>query len=410
MNDTTFEKTRADIDTLRDYNIFPEEDMLDGEFPEIGELEEGEKIYSTSLDKVLPPLPLDREHDFPDIDQPNLRGPDVEDLQEEIERINRNGPRRQTIDSKPFEPRCAWYCPIHFFGFGWGIFIREKCIFEIAKNIANFVDPSTLDLSRMNEITKQLLQSAFYVMFLHEQFHHKLESLGFRLLIATGQDRYRTYKKNVYRPTFGTPDCLEESLANAQSFLRLNEPRYAKRVSIKSIQQGSREYLRMSFALQPPGYKEGLDYLTEAKFRKGLFELQSRVRDMRFPHGASVGHWAAAPDMTRARYNISKDIYVILPGGAKPLFPISSIDPGFTVSGKELINDLIRHYGYQKVRGGGKGSHVKLEKSGKRSIVIPGTSKPLSPGVIKNVLGNFGNYPLNRLPDLRSGRLDDFRL
>ena len=36
-------------------------------------------------------------------------------------------------------------------------------------------------------ITRQLLRSAFYVLYLHEQFHHKVESLGFRLLIAVRQ-------------------------------------------------------------------------------------------------------------------------------------------------------------------------------------------------------------------------------
>ena len=30
---------------------------------------------------------------------------------------------------------CAWYQPMHFYGYGWGIFIREECIFDIAKQL-----------------------------------------------------------------------------------------------------------------------------------------------------------------------------------------------------------------------------------------------------------------------------------
>ena len=94
-----------------------------------------------------------------------------------------------------------------------------------------------------SSIARQLLRSAFYVFFLHEQFHHKVESLGFRLLISTGSDRYRPYKAKVYRASYLTPDCLEETLANAESYRRLGEPRYTQRVD-KPIRDGLRDFLR----------------------------------------------------------------------------------------------------------------------------------------------------------------------
>jgi hypothetical protein len=129
------------------------------------------------------------------------------------------------------EPLCAWYCPIHYFGHGWGIYIRERCIFHVALDIAAHVDWATVKALglRPAEIVRQLLRSAFYIFFLHEQFHHKVESLGFRLLVTTGSDRYRPYKTKVYRPNFLKATCLEESLANAESYRRLNEQRYKKR-------------------------------------------------------------------------------------------------------------------------------------------------------------------------------------
>jgi hypothetical protein len=35
----------------------------------------------------------------------------------------------------------AWYCPIHFYGFEWGIYIRIKSVYEIALDILN-VNPA----------------------------------------------------------------------------------------------------------------------------------------------------------------------------------------------------------------------------------------------------------------------------
>ena len=48
--------------------------------------------------------------------------------------------RLQEQGGEPPEPHCAWYCPIHFFGHGWGIYIRESCILSHTKDIASFVN------------------------------------------------------------------------------------------------------------------------------------------------------------------------------------------------------------------------------------------------------------------------------
>jgi hypothetical protein len=199
-------------------------------------------------------------------------------------------PRPQPRNEPP-EPHCAWYCPIHFFGHSWGIYIRESCILSCATEIASFVDWRLVPnaLARRRSITRQLLRSAFYVFYLHEHFHHKVESLGFRLLIATATDRYRPYKANVYRRSFRTPACIEESLANAESYRRLSEPRYIKRHE-KPILDGLRDFLRVSFPLQPPGYAEAINFLNESRYRKGLYALQSQVLDGSLAPATPPGH------------------------------------------------------------------------------------------------------------------------
>lgn len=138
--------TTSDIlDILRVHNIMPEESFEvvdlpateDIDFPEIGEIEEGETVYTTSLDEVFR-ADDDGEFDIFDPDSPR-----VTEWWGEIERIigaERRFIWRRLDRQEPPEPHCAWYCPIHFFGHGWGIYIRESCILSHAVNIAGFVN------------------------------------------------------------------------------------------------------------------------------------------------------------------------------------------------------------------------------------------------------------------------------
>ncbi len=365
---------------------------------DIGEVNENETIYTTSITEVF------RDEENAESDGLNNEDPRIQEWRKALWNIIQNGTPvwQHKPCETPLEPHCAWYCPIHYFGYGWGIYIREECILSHALEIARFVDWDRVQLSN-GLIAKQLLRSAFYIFFLHEQFHHKVESLGLRLLISTGTDRYRAYKSRVYRATYGTADCLEESLANAESYRRLSEARYKKRID-PIILRGMRRYLQASMRMQPPGYAEGLLYLTESKYRTGLHELQSRILDGVMPPTTPAGNWVVAPDMITSLANISSDIYVVIPVGARPIFRPTTVDPGATVSSRELEKALTRHHGYQHVPGG-KGSHVKLKKTGSPTITLPGDRPVLSPGVVKQALSAVGGFPISRLPDLLEGRL-----
>jgi predicted RNA binding protein YcfA (HicA-like mRNA interferase family) len=302
----------------------------------------------------------------------------------------------------PPEPHCAWYSPIHFFGHGWGIYIREGCVLSIAADIAAVVDWPQPHLSSA-VIARQLLRSAFYACFLHEQFHHKVESLGLRLLVATDSDRYRPYKAKVYRPTFLTSDCVEESLANAESLRRLDERRYVQRID-PAIRAGLRKFVRAAIVAQPPGYAEGLNFVRDEDYRAGLYKLQSQILNASLTPRTPGASWAIAPNMITALADISEGIYVVLPKGAHPIFRPTWVDPGTTVSTRVLVGALTKHYGYQQVQGG-KGSHVKLKKPGAPTIILAGNRPVLSPGLVKHALDAIGGYPISKLPELLAGKL-----
>ena len=284
---------------MADYDIRPKEgDLGDLDFPEVGQIGGGETVYSTSIREVLGRgRKADEIIDVLHTDEARLREW-WNEIQQIIERQQGRLPlweRRGRQCENPPEPNCAWYCPIHFFGHGWGIYIRESCLLSQAIEVATFVNWQAVRVPR-SQIVRHLLRSAFYVFFLHEQFHHKVESLGFRLLVSTGADRYRPYKGNVYRRTYLTSNCLEESLANAESYRRLGEPRYKERLDA-AIFDGLRRFLKHSIPNQPPGYREGVNYLSKPRYRDGHWDLQSRVLDVGVPSPTPSSHWSVAPIM-----------------------------------------------------------------------------------------------------------------
>jgi hypothetical protein len=406
-------KTVEILDVMREHGVVPDEpppslDLPTGDgpsLPGVGEVEEGEAVYATSIDEVFGDG-ADDVGDAQGPDDPRIREwwnqvrPIVESPEGAI--VHRVTRRLMGDSRQPPEPHCAWYSPIHYFGHGWGIYIREGCVLSIAADIATFVDWPRVHLSS-TAIARQLLRTAFYAFFLHEQFHHKVESLGLRLLVSTDSDRYRPYKAKVYRPTFLTAACLEESLANAESLRRLDEPRYVQRID-PAIRAGLRQFLRAAIALQPPGYREGLNFVREDDYRAGLYKLQSQILDASLTPRTPDASWSVAPNMITALADISDSIYVVLPKGARPIFTPTWVDPGATVSTRELVGALTKHYGYEQVAGG-KGSHVKLKKAGAPTIMLAGNRPVLSPGLVKHALDALGGYPISQVPALLAGKL-----
>ena len=237
-----------------------------------------------------------------------------EDLDREKSRIlNEEAPGLESSHSP-----CAWYNPMHFYR-NWGIYMKGTCLVRIARRMACFVDWSKTSLPK-SAFKGELLRAAFYMIYLHEQFHHKVESFSLRLLVSTGRDHYSPYSSQVYQPTFRTQQCLEESLANAQSYRRLSEKRYRSNLS-PFIYQGVRDYVKLTMPTQPPGYREGIFYLKDQPHQSGVCLLQSQVQSANLMPTIPTQHWKMAPNMMRALKPISSRIYIVLPVGYQPLFP-----------------------------------------------------------------------------------------
>ena len=289
----------------------------------------------------------------------------------------------------------AWYQPIHFFGYEWGIYIRESALRSTALLIAAFCDRRSVVGIRPSALWTELNRAAFLMYFYHEHYHHKIECLGFRLHVATGLSVYPDYSKNVYGTTRGTDDHLEEALANADSYRRLarNTPLLAR-----PVLEALRFLLRSRFPHDPPGYRRAVDYLSDHRFSDGQNLLHGQVREGILIPTQDRNEWNLAPGLTKSFVPITGSIWSLVPPGTRSALTGRFIAPVRTCSSAD-IERIARRFGFERVPGG-KGSHVKLAKPGRYPLIVPGDRRDLSVGVTKNLLAGIGGYHLNDLPAL----------
>ena len=290
---------------------------------------------------------------------------------------------------------CAWYKPIHYFAHDWGIYIREDCIINLAKAISSYVDTRALSSLGPQLFAKSVIRAAFQAFYLHEHFHHKVESFGIRLHISQGlPSKYLRYKTNVYRPTLYTDSCLEEALANADSYRRLSE--FSRKNPIPyPIMIGAKQYLKNTFKYDPPGYRMAEYYLSQNDFKNGVSLLQCQINEGALATRQSHLDWLSATQMMHSLFNHRSNIYSIVKRGSRPILP-SKVFPK-PCSTSDMIK-IYQNKGFSVVPGG-KGSHVKLKNSNGDTMILPGNRKELSVGVLNSALKSLG-YSIGDLPNI----------
>ena len=330
---------------------------------------------------------------FSDSDEWELPGTILEELTSMVgERINNissgeeNWPGQVNSGDSGIWDTCAWYQPIHFFAYEWGIYIREDCLIKLAKSISSYVDPGALSFLGVQLFSKSVLRAAFQAFYLHEHFHHKVESFGIRLHVSQGlRSKYLPYKKNVYRPNLYSDLCLEEALANADSYRRLDEFS-RKNPTPHQIKIAAKQYLKDTFKYDPPGYRMAQHYLSPSEFKHGVASLQCQINEGALAFKQNHEDWFCAPQMIHSLFNHRSNIYSVVNRGSHPILP-AKVFPKSCSTG-----DMIKIYqnkGY-KIVSGGKGSHVKLRNSRGETMILPGNRKELSIGVLNSALKSLG--------------------
>lgn len=290
---------------------------------------------------------------------------------------------------------CAWYQPIHFHGYDFGIFIREDCMRRLARMIYGAMSlqqsPSTTKSQDM--LIKALLRTAFSAYYHHELYHHKTECFGLRLHAVEKKSSYLPYFRAVYLPNNGTDNQLEESMANAFMYRDIDESVWVPSVVAKA----ARHHLMKSFPYDPPSYRLAPRFINSTAFEDGQRNLFGQFHEAKLNPSSNPDYWSIAPRINQSFFNIHSDIWTVVPKGQRSILPTTAT-PLRTCSTNDMLK-ICRKHGYELTQGG-KGSHVKLKRPGRPTLIIPGGRDNLSPGAAKNILAALGDYRIQDLPRL----------
>jgi predicted RNA binding protein YcfA (HicA-like mRNA interferase family) len=339
-------------------------------------------------------------HDVADIDWDQIIETDARSNQrsDNIQSDSQNDPwgrvaeeisRRSSGSKTPPPPisvdALAWYAPIHRFGLNWGVYIYEESVFKIAAQIATYLRPGRLiDAST----ARQLMRMSLSVLYLHEAFHHKVESFAIRTEVVRRQKIYLPYNDNVYGPLINTDELIEEALACTEMYTRLKEKTFRIGVSTE-IFRATQSMLEDWIPTLPPGYRMGLAVLQVSSFEDERDGLLSQINEGAISPIQHWEEWSIAPQMTRALFSWREIAYVLIPKGQTSLVPWFSdaVNP-LSISSRDL-EKLIKKTGYSETPGG-KGSHRKYVHASKPTIILPNSRESLSPAVLRSVSRSLG--------------------
>lgn len=204
--------------------------------------------------------------------------------------------------------RCAWYQPMHYFGNDWGIYIRRKCLHERMEEVARFLPAATM-VDR--PLLEALYRSAFASFFLHEQFHHMVESLGIRMHVVQRRSAYLEYKAKVYRPSKGSDDNLEEALATANAYQRIGDDPYGPWIG-KPVRDATWAFIEWRVPSDPPGYRMAKSYFDWYQFDAGQDVLQAQFDEAKLKPSRNPHDWAFATRMMQSMFKVTDHLWEIV--------------------------------------------------------------------------------------------------
>ena len=82
-----------------------------------------------------------------------------------------------------------------------------------------------------------------------------------------------------------------------------------------------RAYAKNEMAMSPPGYREGLRYITRNRFKMGLQELHCQFVEAS-PTKEPKAIWDIAPKMITGLMNIETEIYTVVSGIVQPVLAL----------------------------------------------------------------------------------------
>jgi predicted RNA binding protein YcfA (HicA-like mRNA interferase family) len=280
----------------------------------------------------------------------------------------------------------GWYQPVHFFASNWGIFIRESALIDLARDLAPHFAPF-MTRRTLNGHVAVLIRAAFAFVFLHEHYHHKIESLAIRLHIVERRPIYPAYMKFCSGVIAGTDDDIEEAVAGVDAFQRLDSAPYSSWFE-KDERAAIKAWFYDLFQHSPPGYHVAaklLDSPPEAA-RHAEDLLIARVQEAVLrPTRSFPGDFSTATYLTHSLFNVKQSLWSIVPIEGEPILPML---PGALPLATSKLERYILDQGWELVKGG-RGSHAKYRRNGAEMIVLPHT-KDVSHVVLSSTAQTLG--------------------
>lgn len=284
----------------------------EGEPPWEPDIREGEEPFEIDMEQ----LETDQWAFPPDGD----RGPIANER--EIREIVETAERSQ-VPIPPVPP--AWYQPIHYFKWDWGIFIRQDGLL----NLATSIDDHARNYLGVHD-PYSALRSAFSILYQHEYYHHKLEYFAIQNFICSYQhgDRrpspYVPYIEQVYHPSKGTSHQLEETLANAYMYRNFPGGKFKKLLNPSYPKLVKDFLINGLFPAQAPSYNLAGHYCKPKDFEAGKRQLWTQVVEGTSHTQGNPDIWRLTPGLDRSPFTSRSNprIFTVVPAGQRSILPV----------------------------------------------------------------------------------------
>tara|TARA_Y100000588_G_scaffold33831_1_gene32853 strand:- start:114 stop:1322 length:1209 start_codon:yes stop_codon:yes gene_type:complete len=279
----------------------------------------------------------------------------------------------------PSSDTMAFYLPFHFFyPTWWGIYLVQESVQWLADYVYH--------KSKGNCSPRTCYSAARLFLYYHEHYHHRVESFATRLEVTHRTPLYKTSFLGLYKSTIGTSSCLEESLAEANAYLKtLSHFRLPDSRTKSHLKKAFEDFISSA----PPGYREGLDWVVpRGRYKEGesLFAEENlqlagfggyKKKRPRIWDSASYMFRGMVDRRTRCKYLIKRSASILTRTPlAKPRYKMKQ----FLKKLKKLGCRFVQH----------RKKHDEWEGPNGRRTTIPRHSVEMAPGTMRSILRAFG--------------------
>lgn len=276
----------------------------------------------------------------------------------------------------------AWYQPMHFYGENWGIYVLHTGLNEIMQNLASYC--SQIEMNTNPKFKSEIRFAAWQLLFLHEEFHHKLEMFALRSARLSGKHSYRLYNQNVYLATknLSPSSCQEEAICDAYVFRNIGN-KLSKKVS-KEIRSAS-TLAWHDYMIRATGpYAGSLKLVNKNSFENAVNKLFDQIITGTILPKSSSLEWGLFPEFLNSLPHLKANTFLV-----DDLSSTANLGNLLHLAlPKRKLEKVITMYGYSKSNEG-DGSHEKWKKAGSPFILLT-KNREQSLAVIKSTARTLG--------------------